>query len=51
MTEPIDKETSALFAGLDNIILTPHIAGVTQDANKRISDVAVVNVRRILSAG
>ena len=46
--EPIDAATGALFAGLENIILTPHIAGVTQDANKRISDVAVTNVRRVL---
>ena len=51
VTEPIDEETGALFAGIDNLILTPHIAGVTQDANKRISDVAVVNVRRILGTG
>ncbi len=49
-TEPIEPETGALFAGLDNVILTPHIAGVTLEANKRISDVAVVNVRRVLGA-
>jgi len=49
-TEPIKPETGALFEGLGNIILTPHVAGVTQEANKRISDVAVVNVRRILGA-
>ena len=47
-TEPIDAATCALFAGIENVILTPHIAGVTQDANKRISDVAVTNVRRVL---
>jgi (S)-sulfolactate dehydrogenase len=47
-TEPIEPAVGALFAGVDNVILTPHIAGVTQEANKRISDVAVVNVRRIL---
>ncbi len=47
-TEPIDAATGALFAGIENVILTPHIAGVTQDANKRISDVAVTNVRRVL---
>ncbi len=47
-TEPIDAATGALFAGLENVILTPHIAGVTQDANKRISNVAVTNVQRVL---
>jgi (S)-sulfolactate dehydrogenase len=46
--EPIDAATGELFAGIDNIILTPHIAGVTQDANKRISIVAVSNVQRVL---
>lgn len=47
-TEPIDAATGALFAGIENVILTPHIAGVTQDANKRISNIAVTNVRRVL---
>jgi len=49
-TEPIDPAVGALFAGIDNVILTPHVAGVTQEANKRISDVAVINVRRVLRA-
>jgi (S)-sulfolactate dehydrogenase len=48
--EPIDSTTGALFAGLENLILSPHIAGVTQDSNKRISDVAVTNVQRVLGA-
>ncbi|MEM7318907.1 MAG: hydroxyacid dehydrogenase [Pseudomonadota bacterium] len=47
-TEPITPETGKLFAGIDNLILTPHIAGVTQDANIRISEVAEKNVRRVL---
>jgi (S)-sulfolactate dehydrogenase len=47
-TEPINAATGALFAGIENVILTPHIAGVTQDANKRISNIAVTNVRRVL---
>ncbi len=46
--EPIDEDACALFGGVDNLILTPHIAGVTQDSNKRIADVAVANVRRVL---
>lgn len=48
VVEPIEKATGALFAGLDNIILTPHIAGVTQEANKRIGLAAVDTVRRVL---
>ena len=49
-TEPINAATGALFAGIDNLILTPHIAGVTKNSNKRIADVAVANVRRVLKA-
>lgn len=43
-TEPIDSVTAALFAALDNIILTPHIAGVTEEANDRVSMVTARNV-------
>jgi len=43
-TEPIDVATAALFAGLENIILTPHIAGVTEEANDRVSMVTARNV-------
>ncbi len=46
--EPIDEATCALFSGIENLILTPHIAGVTRESNRRIADVAVANVRRIL---
>ena len=47
-TEPIDAATCALFRGVENLILTPHIAGVTQESNRRIAEVAVANVRRVL---
>ena len=43
-TEPIDTATAELFAGLDNVILTPHIAGVTDESNARVSDVTARNV-------
>jgi (S)-sulfolactate dehydrogenase len=46
--EPIDEATCALFSGIENLILTPHIAGVTRESNRRIADVAVANVRRVL---
>lgn len=46
--EPIDAETGAMFGGLSNVILSPHIAGVTQEANQRISAIAVANIRRVL---
>jgi (S)-sulfolactate dehydrogenase len=43
-SEPIDETTAALFAGLDNVILTPHIAGVTEESNARVSEVTARNI-------
>ena len=36
-TEPLTAETAAIFDGLSNLVLTPHVAGVTQDSNVRVS--------------
>ncbi len=46
--EPVKPEVGAMFAGIENLILTPHIAGVTQESNRRIAEVAVANVRQML---
>ena len=35
--EPLDPVTAALFHGAPNLILTPHIAGVTDESNERVS--------------
>lgn len=48
--EPIDQATAAIFSGVPNLILTPHVAGVTAEANRRVSTVTVENVRRELEA-
>ncbi len=48
--EPIDKETGAIFRDVPNVILTPHVAGVTLEANMRVSTMTVENVRRELKA-
>ena len=48
--EPIDKPSAAVFQGVPNLILTPHIAGVTLDSNERISTVTVENVLKALQA-
>ncbi len=37
-TEPLTKEAAQKFKGVSNLILTPHIAGVTQDSNVRVSE-------------
>jgi (S)-sulfolactate dehydrogenase len=47
-TEPLKGEKAALFAGCPKLILTPHIAGVTEESNVRVSWVTVENVKRAL---
>jgi (S)-sulfolactate dehydrogenase len=38
----------ARFDGIDALILTPHIAGVTHESNRRVSQVTAENVLRAL---
>lgn len=47
--EPPTKESVAKFQGLDNLILTPHIAGPTVQSDIRVSGVTAENVRRVLT--
>ncbi len=49
-TEPLTAEAGAPFKGIENLILTPHIAGVTQESNVRVSAVTAENVRQVLEA-
>jgi len=49
--EPIRAEAGKLFTGLNNVILTPHISGVTAEANHRVSYMTVDAVARVLSKG
>ena len=46
--EPLTAETGARFAGVPNLILTPHIAGVTAESNRWISVMTVQSVLRVL---
>lgn len=46
--EPLTAERGAVFANVPNLILTPHIAGVTAESNVRVSHVTVANVVRHL---
>ncbi len=48
--EPVDAASGAQFAGLPNLILTPHIAGVTEESNVRVSAVTAQAVARHLGA-
>jgi len=47
--EPLTAAAAEMFAGLDNVVLTPHIAGLTAESNSRVSDVTVANVLKTLS--
>ncbi|WP_280517603.1 NAD(P)-dependent oxidoreductase, partial [Methylobacterium radiotolerans] len=47
--EPLDAAAGAVFAGVPNLILTPHIAGVTRESNVRVSAVTAAAVRRHLT--
>ncbi|MCM2310254.1 MAG: hydroxyacid dehydrogenase [Steroidobacteraceae bacterium] len=46
--EPVDAASGAPFAGITNLILTPHIAGVTEESNVRVSAVTAEAVARHL---
>ncbi len=36
-TEPLTAKAGGRFAGIENLILTPHIAGLTRESNSRVS--------------
>ncbi len=47
-TEPLPAKAG--LDGVPNLILTPHIAGLTRESEKRVSEVTAAHVRRVLSA-
>jgi (S)-sulfolactate dehydrogenase len=46
--EPISSRVRAAFAGAPNLILTPHIAGLSAESQERVSSVTAASVRRVL---
>ena len=42
--EPLSAEDGAKFAGLPNLLLTPHVAGVTAESNVRVSELIAARV-------
>jgi (S)-sulfolactate dehydrogenase len=48
--EPLSSARGAVFKDCPNLILTPHIAGVTQESNVRVSHVTVANVLKALES-
>ena len=47
--EPLSSENRNLFKDIPNLILTPHIAGITKEANERVSLLTAQNVLTHLS--
>ena len=43
-TEPLTAAAGAGFDGLGNLILTPHIAGLKDESNDRVSNLAADRV-------
>ena len=48
-TEPMTFDSAELFKDVRNLILTPHIAGVTDESNVRVSTMTVRNIVNALS--
>jgi (S)-sulfolactate dehydrogenase len=48
--EPLSAARGAVFKDCPNLVLTPHIAGVTQESNVRVSHVTVANVLKALES-
>ena len=46
--EPLGERHGGRFADIPNLILTPHIAGVTEQSNARVGMITAHNVRRAL---
>jgi (S)-sulfolactate dehydrogenase len=47
--EPLKEDTGAAFADVPNLILTPHVAWATEEADVKTGEVTVANVRRVLA--
>lgn len=43
-TEPLTAEAARVFEGCPNLIVTPHVAGVTKEGDVRVSRLTVANV-------
>ena len=48
--EPVTAAAGAKFADIPNLVLTPHIAGVTFESNVRVSKLTADHVRAVLEA-
>ena len=49
--EPVTAKSGRRFRGVPNLILTPHIAGVTKESNVRVSRLIAEKIREHLASG
>ncbi|MGF1666291.1 MAG: hydroxyacid dehydrogenase [Acidimicrobiia bacterium] len=47
--EPVDAGSGATYAAVPNLILTPHVAGLTVESNRRVSSMVAEAVRGVLA--
>lgn len=47
--EPLSAAAAGVFEGVPNLILTPHIAGVTQESNSAVSHLTATNILEALA--
>jgi (S)-sulfolactate dehydrogenase len=47
-SEPVDAQSGHRLTGVPNLILTPHIAGLTEESQRRVGEVTADNVRAAL---
>lgn len=47
-SEPVDAQSGHRFAGVPNLLLSPHIGGITEESNVRVSRVTAENVAKHL---
>ena len=48
-TEPVDAASGERFAGVPNLLLTPHIAGITEESHERVSSMVASAVADVLA--
>ena len=46
--EPVTAESGQVFANVPNLVLTPHIAGLTEESNVRVSSLIAEKIRQHL---
>lgn len=47
-SEPVSEEVGRRFVDVPNVILTPHVAGVSHESNQRVSELVATKVAAVL---